>query len=54
MQLTVVTWRDAIVNIVVDASTAIEDVKAILEAETQLPAAEQVLVSKGTKILQDG
>ncbi|GAX77711.1 hypothetical protein CEUSTIGMA_g5154.t1 [Chlamydomonas eustigma] len=53
MNLTILTWRDDFVTVHVDASAHIEDLKAILEAETSLPKHQQTLVF-GTRILADG
>eukprot|EP00798_Chlamydomonas_sp_ICE-L_P014315 gene14315-20299_t len=53
LNLTVATFDDKVVSIQVDDSLDIETVKAVIEAETNIPTAQQVLVL-GTKMLKDG
>ncbi|KAG1668484.1 hypothetical protein FOA52_005257 [Chlamydomonas sp. UWO 241] len=52
MNLSIMTWDDQFVNIRVDPSTVVADVKAILQAETAVPSSQQALVYGG-KILKD-
>lgn len=50
MQLTVTTESDAIVSVEVDAETVVENLKAILEAETGMPQADQQVLFNGREL----
>ena len=51
MRLTVTTEDDKIVSVEVDAETQVANLKAIIEAETDLPGATQVLVFNGRELV---
>ena len=51
MRLTVTTEDDKIVTVEVDAETQVANLKAIIEAETDLPGATQVLVFNGRELV---
>lgn len=53
MKLVVATQDDQIVNVEVDPGTEVENLKAILQAETDIPTDDQVLMASG-KIIQSG
>lgn len=50
MRLTVTTEDDKIVTVEVDAETQVTNLKAIIEAETDVPTATQVLVFNGREL----
>lgn len=50
MQLTVCTWDDRVVGVEVDPDETVENLKAILEAETSLPTARQSLFYGGRQL----
>jgi len=50
MRLTVTTEDDKIVTVEVDAETQVANLKAIIEAETDVPTATQVLVFNGREL----
>ena len=50
MRLTVTTEHDKIVTVEVDAETQVTNLKAIIEAETDVPTATQVLVFNGREL----
>lgn len=51
MRLTVTTEDDKIVTVEVDAETQVANLKAIIEAETDLPGATQALVFNGRELV---
>ena len=51
MKLVVATQDDQIVNVEVDPGTEVENLKAILQAETDIPTDDQVLMASGKIIL---
>ena len=53
MKLVVATQDDQIVNVEVDPGTEVENLKAILQTETDIPTDDQVLMASG-KIIQSG
>ncbi|EEH50972.1 ubiquitin associated protein [Micromonas pusilla CCMP1545] len=53
MHVTVTTEDDAIVTVDVDPATVVENLKAILEAETDVPTREQVLLFNGGELAND-
>lgn len=53
MKLVVATEDDQIVNVEVDPGTEVENFKAILQAETDVPTGDQILMAGG-KVVQSG
>ena len=53
MKLVVATEDDQIVNVEVDPGTEVENLKAILQAETDVPTGDQILMAGG-KVVQSG
>lgn len=47
MQLTVCLWNDLVLNIDVSEDTPVDTVRAIVAAETSIPAAQQQVVANG-------
>ena len=47
MKLVVATEDDQIVNVEVDPGTEVENLKAILQAETDVPTGDQILMAGG-------
>ncbi|KAL4423497.1 hypothetical protein ABPG77_003630 [Micractinium sp. CCAP 211/92] len=54
MQLTVTTDQDQIVTVDLDANDPVETLKAVLEAETGYPAAQQRLIHNGKELPASG
>ena len=50
MLLTVTTDDDKIVSVDVDPETVVENLKAIVQAETDIPASEQVIAHNGREL----
>lgn len=54
MQLTITTDNDQIVTVDLDANDPVETLKAVLEAETGYPAAQQCLIHNGRELPASG
>ncbi|KAL4437177.1 hypothetical protein ABPG75_004316 [Micractinium tetrahymenae] len=54
MQLTITTDQDQIVTVDLDANDPVETLKAVLEAETGCPAAQQQLIHNGRQLPASG